>query len=74
MTDSPSEAERATILLVEDTLELAQVVARELEASGYRVLRAADGHVALEVHARTRPDLVVLDGLDGLDGAARGAR
>ncbi|MDQ3699960.1 MAG: hypothetical protein M3442_03455, partial [Chloroflexota bacterium] len=41
MTDSPSEAERATILLVEDTLELAQVVARELEASGYRVLRAA---------------------------------
>lgn len=71
MTDSESKSASATILLVEDTLELAQVVARELEASGYRVLRAADGRVALEVHARAQPDLVVLDwmlpGLDGLE-------
>jgi DNA-binding response OmpR family regulator len=61
----------ATILLVEDALDLAQVVARELTAAGYRVLRAADGRAALDVYARERPDLIVLDWMlprvDGLD-------
>ena len=59
------------MLLVDDAAELAQVVARELESSGYRVLRASDGRTALELHARARPDLMVLDwmlpGLDGLE-------
>ncbi len=50
-----------TILLVEDTHELAQVISRELETAGYRVVRAGDGKTALEIHARERPDLVVLD-------------
>lgn len=65
-----SEAPR-TILLVEDTRELAQVIARELEAAGYRVLRATDGRAALDTYNRERPDLIVLDwmlpGLSGLD-------
>jgi DNA-binding response OmpR family regulator len=60
-----------TIELVVDTPELAQAIARELEAVGYRTLRAADGRVALDFHDRARPDLVVLDwllpGLNGLD-------
>jgi DNA-binding response OmpR family regulator len=61
-----------TILLVEDTRELAQVIARELEAAGYRVLRASDGRSALDRHARERPDLILLDwmlpaGPSGLD-------
>ncbi|HEX2513884.1 MAG TPA: response regulator transcription factor [Chloroflexota bacterium] len=68
MTTAPSAP---TVLLVDDAAELAQVVARELESSGYRVLRASDGRTALELHARARPDLVVLDwmlpGLDGLE-------
>ncbi len=59
------------ILLVEDEDELARVVGRELEAAGYRVVRAADGLQALEAHQRQRPDLVILDwmlpGLDGLE-------
>jgi DNA-binding response OmpR family regulator len=61
----------ATILLVEDTRELAQVVTRELEASGYQVVQAVDGIAALEEHANTSPDLVILDWmlprLDGLE-------
>ena len=61
----------ATILLVEDARDLAQVIARELEASGHRVLAATDGLAALEVHARERPDAVILDWmlpkLDGLE-------
>jgi DNA-binding response OmpR family regulator len=60
-----------TILLVEDAPDLAQVIRRELDRAGYRVLHAADGLTALELHARERPDLVILDWmlpkLDGLD-------
>lgn len=60
-----------TILLVEDARDLARVMARELEASGFRVLHALDGVSALELHTREHPDLVILDwmlpGLDGLE-------
>jgi DNA-binding response OmpR family regulator len=66
-----TDASQATILIVEDTRELAAVIARELEASGYRVLRASDGRTALELHARERPAAVVLDwmlpGMSGID-------
>src|SRR5258708_29645776 len=59
------------ILLVEDASELAQVVLRELRASGYETAHAADGLAALELHAREQPDLVLLDWmlpkLDGLE-------
>jgi DNA-binding response OmpR family regulator len=61
----------ATILLVEDAQELAEVVARELTVAGYQVVRAADGRAALTLHERARPDLVLLDWmLPGLDGLA----
>src|SRR5512136_116635 len=50
-----------TILLVEDALVLAQVILRDLEAEGYRVLHAADGEVALDLFAAQSPDLVILD-------------
>jgi DNA-binding response OmpR family regulator len=61
----------ATILLVEDARELANVVARELEAAGHRVTNVADGRDALAAHTRERPDLVILDWmLPGLDGLA----
>lgn len=60
-----------TILLVEDTRELAKVVARELEAAGYRVMQAADGRVAIDLHVSEQPDLVILDWMlpkvDGLE-------
>ncbi|MFN2290246.1 MAG: response regulator [Anaerolineae bacterium] len=60
-----------TILLVEDEQKLAQVIARELEAEGYHVIRAVDGWQGLELQAELGPDLVILDwmlpGLDGLE-------
>ena len=59
------------ILLVEDELELARLVVRELEAAGYQVDHAPDGASALERLAAASPDLVILDwmlpDLDGLD-------
>ena len=57
-----------TILLVEDAHELAQVIVRELETTGYHVLHAADGIAALHVHAAEQPALVI----PGLDAAQIG--
>lgn len=60
-----------TILLVEDARDLAQVLARELEANGYQVTLASTGEQALRVHASVHPALVILDwmlpGMDGLE-------
>jgi DNA-binding response OmpR family regulator len=57
------------VLLVEDTLDLAQVVRRELENAGFQVTLALDGADAL-VLFKTRPfKLVILDWmLPKLDG------
>ncbi|MEO7002595.1 MAG: response regulator transcription factor, partial [Ktedonobacterales bacterium] len=66
-----SATETTTILVVEDARELAQVIARELEATGYQVLVVGDGLRAVEAHTRAQPDLVILDwmlpGIDGLE-------
>ena len=66
-----TEIQSPLILLVEDALDLAQVIRRELEAAGYRVVHAADGPAALQRHAEQEPDLMILDwmlpGLDGLE-------
>lgn len=66
-----TEIQSPLILLVEDALDLAQVIRRELEAAGYRVVHAADGLAALQRHAEQEPDLMILDwmlpGLDGLE-------
>ena len=60
-----------TILLVEDTYDLAQVIKRELETHGYRVIHAPDGLTALRLHAKEKPAVVVLDwmlpAMDGLE-------
>jgi hypothetical protein len=49
------------ILLTEDAPNLAQLIARELEAEGYEVVHAADGASALEKLSSARPDLLILD-------------
>jgi DNA-binding response OmpR family regulator len=60
-----------TILLVEDTRDLALIIKRELEANGYRVIHAGDGITALQLYAQEQPDVVVLDWMlpkmDGLE-------
>ena len=60
-----------TILLVEDQVDLARVIVRELEANDYRVIHAADGVTALALRASQDPDLIILDWmlpqLDGLE-------
>jgi len=60
-----------TILLIEDAIDLARVVRRELEQEGYHVLYAGDGVVGLQMFRSYQPDLVILDWmLPELDGLA----
>jgi len=57
------------ILVVEDDGRIADLVARNLQAAGYRCVLAADGDRALAEFRRAKPALVVLDlGLAGIDG------
>ena len=59
----------ALVLIVEDEAEIADIITAYLEREKLRVVRAADGHTALELHRSARPDLVLLDvQLPGIDG------
>ncbi len=63
----------ATILLVEDEVELARVITRELVSAGFGVMHVLDGEAALQCLGGDdeAPDVVVLDwmlpGIDGLE-------
>lgn len=60
----------ALILVVEDDLQIAELIGRELAHRGYDVLKAHNGAQALVSLARDRPALVLLDmGLPDLDGS-----
>jgi signal transduction histidine kinase/DNA-binding response OmpR family regulator len=60
-----------TVLLVEDEPDAIQLFRRMLTSTEreYRVLRAFDGHQALEILAKERPDVILLDlVMPGMDG------
>ena len=50
-----------SILVIDDSASLRQVVAMTLKAAGYDVLQAGDGREAIEVVARCSPDVVLMD-------------
>lgn len=49
------------VLIVEDERELAEIFQRFFEREGFRVVVAADGAAAIDLHRSLAPDLVVLD-------------
>ena len=61
---------RATVFIVEDDEELAQLLKIRIETTGCRVLVTDNGDKALNLIQESRPDLVVLDvflpDMDGL--------
>jgi two-component system KDP operon response regulator KdpE len=57
------------VLVVDDELQIRRALTTNLRARGFDVDEAVSGEEALQVAARVRPDLVVLDlGLPGIDG------
>jgi two-component system phosphate regulon response regulator PhoB len=67
---SPGAAPR-TVLVVDDEPMLRNLLSRLLRMEGYEVIEAEDGQTALDLVARQKPDLVLLDVMlparDGLD-------
>lgn len=63
MSDGPR------ILVVDDELQIRRFLRISLEANGYRVFEASNGHDALQEAARLRPELIILDmGLPDIEG------
>jgi DNA-binding response OmpR family regulator len=59
----------AHIVVVDDEPEIVKLVAKVLEARGHRVTIGRDGQEALDLVARERPDVLVLDlNLPKVDG------
>ena len=59
----------ATILVVEDEVDICNLIRSRLEAEGHTVVQAFDGLTALRLVEAQRPHLVILDWmLPGLDG------
>lgn len=65
----------ANILVVEDEVPLAETIAYNLQAEGFKVQVAHDGPLALARFRELKPDLVILDimlpGLDGIEVCKR---
>jgi DNA-binding response OmpR family regulator len=66
----------AKILLVEDETALCLLYQTELGAEGHEVVVAQDGKTAVEMAARAKPDLVIMDislpeKMDGIESMSR---
>jgi two-component system, sensor histidine kinase and response regulator len=64
-----------TVLVVDDEPVLRAIVREILHEEGYAVIEAPDGRVMLEMMAKERPDLVLMDvmmpGVDGREAYRR---
>ena len=69
MSQSPATTSQAHVLVVDDEIVLAGMVANYLQRAGFRTSLAHDGVRAVELALSEAPDVVVLDlGLPGKDG------
>lgn len=67
-----------TVLVVEDDKYMREVLVAKLDKEGFAVLEAMDGSTGLDMTAKKKPDLVILDvilpvmnGFDYLDAKAK---
>jgi diguanylate cyclase (GGDEF)-like protein len=63
LAGSPADVPQSsfTVLLVEDDRSTRLALRGVLDQEGYRVVEAGDGEEAMQLYARVRPDLVLLD-------------
>ena len=50
-----------TVLVVEDSDDIRELICMQLRRLGYRVVEAANGEEALELVARNKPGLILMD-------------
>ncbi|MEI6436683.1 MAG: response regulator, partial [Bacteroidota bacterium] len=63
------ESSEITILLVDDEPDTLEFLGYNLEKEGYRVLKANNGHKAINLAMESKPQLVILDVMmEGIDG------
>jgi two-component system cell cycle response regulator DivK len=68
---SETQAENLTVLVVEDYEDMSLAMRLALERGGYHIVEASDGAQAVEVAARERPDIILMDlNLPVMDGLA----
>ena len=69
--DQTSQGKGASILVVEDDLVLIEAIGEILESSGYTVITAENGDLALQTLVKQQPDLILasttLSDVDGLE-------
>jgi len=70
MSQSSDTAEKPLVLVADDDPDHCSLIQDFLEQSGFRVVTAPDGKVALELYSKLQPDVVLLDveTPEGLDG------
>ena len=65
----------AEILIVDDIPDNLNLLCQTLESEGYSIIAAPSGEIALQIVARTQPDLILLDimmpGMDGFETCRR---
>ena len=66
---------KTKILIVDDSADIVEMMAKRLNAQGYDVITALNGQEALEKAAAEKPNLILLDVMmPGLDGISTGSR
>jgi len=65
----PEKAKKAQVLVIDDDKEIRAAILDLLKQSGYDALEAASGQQGLELAAKHKPDLILLDSMmPGVDG------
>lgn len=65
----PTEPKNATILAIDDEVQMRRLLRVNLEMNGYKFIEAATGTEGIQEAARCQPDAVLLDlGLPDIDG------
>jgi diguanylate cyclase (GGDEF)-like protein/PAS domain S-box-containing protein len=63
------EKEQSVVLVVDDSAQMRLLARVSLEQAGFSVVEAVDGHTAVKIFKKSKPDIVLLDVvMPGIDG------